>query len=150
MLEQYEINPSTMAIIPISQLVSKVVEEEGVYLVKKTPTEIIEDSCSFFGSSYAGRLEGTKTLLGISYKAPIIIEESMELIFFPTSSPRFDACYWISIAHLKQYKRQDLGSMIEFQNGETLLLHLSYGSLQNQVLRATRLQVVLRSRKLVK
>ena len=150
MIEQYEVNPSTLALIPLTAKTSRVEEIETSYIVNQSTTEIIDASCRFFGSSYLGRLEGTKTLLGVNYKAPIIIEESTELIFFPTSSPRFDDCYWISIGHLREYRKKDYGSEVLFETGFSLPLNISYGSLQNQVLRATRLQVVLRRRKLTK
>lgn len=150
MVEQYEINPSTLAILPIGKTQSQVIEEGTSFLVAHTPTEIINHSCRFFGSSYAGRVEGTKDLLGVSYKAPIVIEESMELIFFPTSSPRFDNCIWISLEKVKRFEKDGIKSKIIFSNEEILPLSISFGSLQNQCLRATRLQVVLRSRKLNK
>lgn len=46
-----------------------------------TPSDIIDQSCRSFGSSYLGRHEGTKHLTGINYKAPIIIEETQSMIF---------------------------------------------------------------------
>lgn len=148
MIENYEINNSTLAIIPIADNMSRVMEEENVYTVSKTPTEIIDDSCRFFGSSYDGRHEGTKNLTGINYKSPIIIEESKEIIFFPTSSPRFDNCHWISLNHIDKYQKGSLSAIINFKNGQKLELNISYGSLENQILRATRLESILRKRKL--
>lgn len=150
MKELYEINGSTLAVIALPGNRSRIYEEEREFDLNVAPTSIIDHSCRFFGSSYAGRFEGTKNLLGINYKAPIIIEESRELIFFPTSSPRFEDCSWISMNHLKEYQHSGKYSKILFYNGLELPLHISYGSLQNQALRATRLQVVLRSRKLNK
>ncbi len=150
MKELYEINGSTLAVIALPGNRSRIYEEEREFDLNVSTTSIIDHSCRFFGSSYVGRFEGTKNLLGINYKAPIIVEESRELIFFPTSSPRFEDCSWISISHLKEYQRSGKYSKVLFYNGLELPLYLSYGSLQNQALRATRLQVVLRSRKLNK
>ena len=65
---------------------------------------IIKRSCEYFGSSYNGRHEGTKKLIGISHKAPIIIEESKNLIYFPTSSPRLLDCVWIGLNNIKDYE----------------------------------------------
>ena len=101
MINEYEINCSTMAIISLKKGFSKVIEEEEEFIVSKDTMDIINDSCKFFGSSYIGRFEGTKYLIGINYKAPIIVEESQELIFFPTSSPRFDNCNWICLKIIK-------------------------------------------------
>lgn len=146
-MSTYEISIETLAIIPIENFCSKVVEKDNTIIVNRTPMQIIEDSCSFFGSSYFGRAKGTKKVIGISHKAPIIIEESKEIIFFPTSSPRLYECCWLSLKNIDKYKKQDSNSSIIFNNGFALELDMSYGSLDNQVLRATRLESVLRMRK---
>ena len=65
--------------------------------VDNSVMNIIENSCEYFGSSYLGRHEGTKKLIGITHKAPIIIEESKNLIYFPTTSPRLTDCVWIAL-----------------------------------------------------
>lgn len=147
MLDTYEINNSTVALIPVGINETKIIEEEQIFNVQKNTTEIINHSCKYFGSSFVGRKEGTKALMGVSYKAPIIVEETQSIIFFPTSSPRFENCYWISLGHVNDYSKMEKYTLINFKNGEKLELEISYGSLENQVLRATRLESILRHRK---
>lgn len=149
-MSSYEISGETLAIIPIENFCSKVIEKDNTFIVSKTPMQIIEDSCSFFGSSYFGRAKGTKRIIGVSHKAPIIIEESREIIFFPTSSPRLYECCWVSLRNIEKYKKQETNALVLFNNGSSLELDISYGSLDNQVLRATRLESVLRTRKMYK
>ena len=144
----YEICQDTLAIIPIENGKSKVIETHGEIIVNKTPMEIIEDSCLYFGSSYDGRHTATKYLLGISYKSPIIIEESRNIIFFPTNSPRQYNCCWISLRNIIDYKRKYNYSIIYFDNGKNIILNISYGSLDNQILRATRLESIMRNKKI--
>ncbi len=146
-MNSYEINVNTQAIIPINENKSKIIEENRTLIVNETPMKIIERSCRYFGSSYQGRFLGTKNLIGVSHKAPIIIEETREIIFFPTNSPRQNSCVWISLKHLENYKKTDQNSIIKFYSGNLLTLDISYGMLDNQVLRATRLESVLRFRK---
>ena len=146
--KSYEINKYTIALIPISTNETKVIEEDNVYIISKSTTEIVKDSCEYFGSSFEGRKEGTKNLVGITYKAPIIIEESRNIIFFPTSSPRFENCTWISLNHVNDYINNQGNGLIKFKNGISIELTTSFGSLENQVLRATRLESVLRRRKI--
>ena len=146
-MNSYEINVNTQAIIPINENKSKIIEENRTLIVNETPMKIIERSCRYFGSSYQGRFLGTKNLIGVSHKAPIIIEETREIIFFPTNSPRQSSCVWISLKHLENYKKTDQNSIIKFYSGNLLTLDISYGMLDNQVLRATRLESVLRFRK---
>lgn len=146
-MDTYEINSDTLAIIPVSEYKSRVIERDNTFEVNMPPIKIIQNSCEYFGSSYDGRFIGTKNLIGVSHKAPIIIEESKEIIFFPTSSPRQYDCAWISLKNLLNYERNKNNSTIIFNNGNLLELDMSYGSLDNQILRAARLESVLRLRK---
>ena len=146
-MNSYEINSETQAIIPVGEDKSKIIEANRTLIVNQTPMKIIDMSCKYFGSSYQGRFIGTKNLIGVSHKAPIIIEETREIIFFPTSSPRLNNCSWLSLKHLQNYKKSNNNSIIVFNSGYLLNLDISYGVLDNQVLRATRLESVLRLRK---
>ena len=93
---EYEINKNTQVLLPISETKSKVIEKDNEYIVNNSVFKIIEHSCEYFGSTYEGRKNGTKKLLGISYKSPIIIEDYNNLIFFPTTSPESEECIWIN------------------------------------------------------
>ncbi len=145
-MNEYEINAQTLAIIPIGEEKSKVIEVNGDFIINASPIKIIDDSCKFFGSSYDGRFEGTKNLLGISHKAPIIVEETRKIIFFPTTSPRLDRCAWISLNNIDNYYEVLGGTIIKFNCGKKEKINLSYGIIDNQVLRATRLEVILEKR----
>lgn len=148
MLENYEINEETLAVLPVNDKISKIMEESTTYFVNKKPTEVLDDSCKFFGSSYQGRFDGTKALLGFNYKSPIIIEESNRIIFFPTSSPRLDSCVWISLNNVVKYSKDESRQMtnIIFKNGITLKTDMSFNMFNNQILRASRLKDVLNER----
>ena len=82
----YEINCNTMALIPIDENNTKIIERNKIFIINNNIMDIIKNSCEYFGSSYLGRKEGTKNLTGITHKSPIIIEESNKLIYFPTES----------------------------------------------------------------
>ncbi len=62
MLEDYEINVDTLAIVPIDENKSRVYEREEEYVVSKGSNKIIERNCKYYGSSYKGRCEGTKNI----------------------------------------------------------------------------------------
>ncbi|MDD2434638.1 MAG: competence protein ComK [Bacilli bacterium] len=152
MRDNYEINRGTLVIIPVTDKISQIIEEDNQFLVKKSTTKIIDESCKFFGSSYLGRKDGTKKLIGVTYKSPIIISEYSNLIFFPTSSPRFDNCYWVSLCNIKDYykNKSDINkSIIVFKNGKEIQLNLSFFTLENQIYRATMLESKLMKLKTV-
>ncbi len=148
MKEIYEISSSTLAIIAISKNKTKIIEKEREFDVDIPAMKIIENSCKYFGSSYNGRFEGTKSLTGINYKSPIIIEESTNIIFFPTASPRVVNCSWISLNNIMMYKRLENKTNLVFFNGYNLKIDVSFNVMENQILRATRLDAILRKRKI--
>lgn len=144
----YTINPSTLAIIPISEHRTKVYEENNIIIVPKSTQKLIEENCIHYGSSYAGRKKGTVDLIGVTHKSPIVIEDSKNIIFFPTCSPRLkNKCGWISLNNIENYKAYENTSIIKFQNDLTLKIPISNKSLDNQILRATRLESVFNKRK---
>ena len=145
-LDSYEINRDTCAIININNEVSKIIEKGDEYLLPKKSFEVMEDSCSYYGSSYEGRLNGTKMILGSNYKLPIIVEESNDIIFFPTSGRTKNNCSWISLNKIEKYEPCDGYTKVTFTGGKEIILKMTCSSFELQVLRATRLQNVLAKR----
>ena len=139
MENNYEISNLTCAILPINDNISHVIDLDKEYTVEKSPTKLVNESCKNFGSSLIGRQEGTKKLLNISYKAPIIVCEASEIIFFPTSSPRFNDCSWISLNNIKNYYKDKDEVIIEFTNGKSIKISVSFYTLENQIFKATML-----------
>ncbi len=144
---EFEITYDTQVILPIDNKSSRIIENNESYVVNVTPMQILEHSCEYFGSSFNGRKDGTKKLLGITHKSPIIIEESRKIIFFPTTSPERTDCIWINLEKInKYYKSSQKKSIIEFKNGDIIEFEISIGSLTNQILRASRLRYILEER----
>ena len=142
----YEINRNTMALIPISDDQTKIIERDRIFIIEENIMEIIKNSCEYFGSSYLERKEGTKKLTGITHKSPIIIEESNNMIYFPTESPRLNSCSWINFNKIKNYFNNNGKATIVFDNNRILDLNISYGVLDNQFLRSSKLESILRKR----
>ena len=145
-MDSYEINKETCAIMGISEEVTKVVEKNDDYFVNKSSYSVMEDSCQYYGSSCDGRIKGTKMMLGSSYKVPIIIEESNEIIFFPTESPFSDKCIWVSLNNIEKYEKCNGFTKVTFREGKEIVIKMSINAFEMQVLRAYRLGSLLRKR----
>lgn len=145
-MNNYIINSNTVALIPIKSKITRVIELESSFLINENSMKIIENSCKYFGSSYLGRHIGTKNLTGINYKSPIIIEETKNMIFFPTISPRDINCSWLSLKHINNYINKNGKIEVIFENGDKWDFNISFGSFDNQYLRATKLESILRKR----
>jgi len=145
--KSYEINGDTLALIYINENKTKVIETNNEFTINNNINQIMDYSCRYFGSSFLGRIEGSKHLIGMNYKLPIIIEETQELIFFPTASTKTKGCIWLSLSNIDKHYREGKRSVIKFKNKKTLNINLTYGALQSQMSRATILLFKLKSRK---
>ena len=142
---KYEISKGTLAIVPEQEDKSLVYEDDEKYIIEESPYKIMEDSCKYFGSTYKGRKESSKAILGADYKVPIIIEDTNNLIVFPTAAPKSDDCVWISLKRVKRIEKYDVYSTrIIFDNDREIIVPCSYRSLENQLSRASRLDVIMR------
>ena len=149
-MNQYEINDATLAIIPDKKANSLILEEGTEYKIEAKPLKIIDYSCKYFGSSYVGRREGSKQILQTAYKLPIMIEDTRNIVFFPTNSPEETECSWLALNKIEKIRplsSRNNYTEIEFANGKILELPISYKSLENQILRASRLESVIRNRR---
>lgn len=150
-MQEYEINDDTLALVSVGDNCTEVYEKEHIFHVNKNITQVMDDSCLFFGSSLDGRKKGTERLIGITYKAPIVVEESHELIFFPTCSERYHKdISWIGLKHIRSYYPDEYNNqktIVEFQNGMKIPFSIRYASIDHQILRATRLESAIRGRK---
>ncbi|HEY4552366.1 MAG TPA: competence protein ComK [Bacillaceae bacterium] len=145
MVETYEINPYTMMIKPAktsSGTFSEVYEVEDQYLSPNKPFEIVSKSCEYFGSSYSGRRDGTRQLIGITHKAPIIVDPYTSIFLFPTASPSSPQCIWISHDFVVSHKKNGPNStIVTFRNNETHEIPMSYSSFENQISRTAMLRI---------
>ena len=145
---KYEISNGTLAIVPNEDDNSLIYEDNERFIVEESPFKIIEDSCKYFGSTYKGRKDSAKEILGAEYKIPVVIEDSTNLIVFPTTSPKAEDCAWICLNRVKNINKVDsFNTKITFDNDKELIVPCSYRSIENQLSRASRLDVILRKRK---
>ncbi|HLR71299.1 MAG TPA: competence protein ComK [Pseudogracilibacillus sp.] len=147
----YEVTPLTMAVLSKKDKGGKtntfILEEKRDYTVYTTPTKVIDEACKFFGSSLRGRLEGTKDISKITHKAPIAIDPSSGMYFFPTASPARNNCSWINHSYVDEIKPIGKNKTeITFNNGRRIILNVSYGSMRNQLQRTAQFRFHLDTR----
>ena len=148
MVEEYYVTSDTLLLVSFGKNKTKIYDVNGNSVIKKTPFEIIDESCQYYGSSYSGRYVGAKKLLDMDYKLPIIMDAVKEVVMFPTCSPKSDDCCWICVNNIENYEKYKKNSIIKFINGMTYEVNVSFNSLENQIMRATMLLMKLKKRKL--
>lgn len=146
----YEINAETLILIPIGSNKTKVVEKHDTFLVKLSTLSIIKKSCLFFGCSYDGRKDAVKNLIGVDMKVPILIEESRNIIFFPTSSCVNKNSIWISYQNLLKYtKFNEFSTVLIFQEKKKIKIDIKFNLIDNQFIRCLKLETLLSKRKMI-
>ena len=143
----YEITSKTCALISKDKETTEIIENDKTFIINKPINQILNESCEYYGSTLEGRIKGSKTVLGMCYKLPIIIESTNEIIFFPTLSPYHENCSWISIKNIKDYIPVDNNVIIRFKGDIKEMFPITYESLENQMFRATKLMLLIRNRK---
>ncbi|PAV29268.1 competence protein [Virgibacillus profundi] len=150
-IPSYEITPMTLAIVAkqdrLGTLTTFIFEEEEEYVVDRSPSKIIDYACKFFGASLKGRQDGTRDICGITHKAPISIDPTSGMYFFPTTSPTNSKCSWIAHSHIDKVNRAaNHCAQVVFKNGRKVILDVSYGSVLNQVQRTAQFRYLLDNR----
>ncbi|MDQ0217579.1 transcriptional regulator [Peribacillus cavernae] len=139
LVEEYEITPYTLMVKPVTyggKTHSHIFEMDDEYISPFRPIDIIKKSCNYFGTSYEGRKEGTRQLIGITHKAPIAINPTSSMFFFPTTSPLRPQCIWVSLEHIDTFNRADNShTSVLFKNHLQELLPISTSSFENQYMR---------------
>ncbi len=118
------------------------------YNINMPLQKVINYNCEYYGSSFEGRVKGAQNSLGMKYKLPIIIEESRELVFFPTKAYNSENCSWIALNNIMKYEKSENGTTVTFNTGIKKNYEISIESFENQMLRATKLLLNLKNRKI--
>lgn len=143
----YIINSKTYALLSLGTK-TKVIEKDKVFEVKEETNTIIARNCYYNCSTLDGRQKASSYLIGTNYKPPIILNEKRGIILIPTHSNRNNKCNWLILGNiLNYYPNNDKTVKIEFLNHTKVDVPISYSIFDRQVLRATRLESILRGRK---
>ena len=143
MREDYVINNETVVVMSVGFSCCKVFEKDESFEVNMSLKDIIELSCNYFGSSFEGRIEGSKYHLEYNYKLPIIIDEYRNIIIFPTKSYSDITNSIICLNQILDFEKKDNNILLYLTNGKNIEINDSYGLFENQYLKAQKLNMKL-------
>lgn len=132
----YEIDLSTYLLIGIDKEHTKVITSTEEFVIEENCNHIINNSCQYFGSTLRERINFTNRIVKMKSKAPIIIEDTRNIIFFPIKSIKEDNNIWISYNNLETYEKIDKNTRLIFKNKSHYILDYSYYIIDNQVTRS--------------
>lgn len=144
--KKYRISENTLAIIPMGDNNSLIYEVDKMLVINNKPNNIIKLNCILDGSSYQIRVDYSRNITGNMYKSPIVLNNN--IIFFPTCSPRLKEVSWLNIKSINKLSinKDNKSSIIELINGNQLYFKESLWTLNNQILKASRFEFLLRKK----
>ncbi|AXH98468.1 hypothetical protein DV702_01335 [Sporosarcina sp. PTS2304] len=151
MLEEGVITPSTSVIYPNydenGKLGAVVLCNGKLVRVHMSPTNIVDASLRYYGSSLRGGVDGAKTVFGDISMSPVVVSEMLDLYLFPSKSPSSDDCVWFVLANVYTYKSigKDRTKVI-LHDGTSFTIFSSYFSFTNKYQRACMLKNILEAR----
>ncbi len=143
MNSEYVINDDTIAVMAVTDSCCKVYEVDDEFMVNKSINDIIELSCKYYGSSLKGRLDGSKHILGCTYKLPIVINQYKNSIFFTTRSYKSGDTYIICYNNISFYEKVDQRTRIYAPKDKIIMIDERYKIFENHYSRANLLYMKL-------
>lgn len=149
--DEYIMTSDTMALVPhlnqYGELWSFAMELNRTILIRKNPKTILNDSCKFFGSSYEGRVDGTKAIMNRGKMYPIAICVPLDMYMFPLVSPNNYTCVWLSYVHIRDIDAYQIHhAKITFMNEQQLIVNKSKKLIESKKFRTGELRHQLKVR----
>lgn len=144
--DSYLITSSTLMLKYINENKTRVYEKNKDFIVSENISEIIFNSCEFYGSNYVGRLCFSKSILNLKIKVPIVIEDNKKIIFFPTRAIYNKECIWISYNNLEKVEKDVDDSLVHFYNGKSYKIMISSDIINRQFYNCLKLEKLLKIR----
>ena len=144
----YNVTDKTLAVLPESKNVAKIIDKNKNYNVNSSTFRVIEHSCEYFGFSYRTRVENSQKYIKTKYKTPIVIRDKNHLIFFPVGSPIKNNATWFSYNNIKNYypAKNNNGTVIRFNNGLVMRIDTSFYTFNQQFMKAARIAAMVKER----
>lgn len=139
---KYIINEDMYFLIRKEKRIEIVTKEQNYVFIGCFDT-FINESCKYYGSSYEGRKNGSRYLLSLTSKLPIILNEKKNLVLFPINSDRSKNNIWFMYNNILNYKKVKNYVEVTFKNKEKMIFLISYYVFRNQMLKSSQLLTTL-------
>jgi competence protein ComK len=150
--KQYIVNEKTIALLPHNaedgSLETFVIEENCEFIAGATPLQIVQQSCAYFGSTYAGRKKGAAHL-GYKSMPPICVCSELNLYLFPLKSEVHRDNIWIAHAHISTWLSgsKDKNSVrVLTIHGDIIDLPVRMSIFERKAMRTAQFRIQLRER----
>lgn len=135
----YTISLKTMMLEPIAHPLyqTKISDTDGQFYSKKTPLELIQESCLTQNfSTYEGRRNAIQKKYSFQKNVPIPIDHRVYLCAIPTISPARWDCSWFFYGQVERIDPHGKDTKIYFHNQQTNVMKVSWNKIKRQYIKA--------------
>ena len=122
----------------------KVYEVDSTFEVDMSLEDVLELSCKYYGSSFDGRIKGSKYYLHYNYKLPIIVDEMRDIIIFPTKTYGNINNNIICLKNILDYEKKGNNIVLYVDYNKCIEIDDSYKLFENQYFKAVKLKMRLK------
>ncbi len=124
-----------------------VMESNNTVEALSSPTELVDFSLRYYGSSLRGAGDGSRFVLGNITKYPVLMCERLDLYWFPSKSPKLRDCIWFALHHVQSYSAYDkTKTKVIFSNGSSILVEVSASAFETRIQRTYSLRYIIEER----
>lgn len=143
-MENYIINNKTIAVLKKNNK-TILYDVDNIRIINKNIKKVLDENCSFYGSSMVGRKKSAKTLLNVHYKVPIIIKE--DVILLQVNNIRDKECLFLVLSKIVDYKFESQKLKILCINNQIFWLNISKNSFEKMLINSIKLNNILKWQK---
>ncbi|RLQ86704.1 competence protein ComK [Planomicrobium sp. Y74] len=145
MKQEYAISSETIMVVPNYDengvLTSLLGKKNGVTNAGLSPLDLIDTNLRYRGSSMRGAMDGAQAILEKKNMNPLILDREQDIILFPCRSPFRPDCVWLSLRHVKNYKKAGTShTQVELSNESTITIDVSKQTFDKKMQRAYELR----------
>ena len=150
-VKDFVVRQETMLFLPnfdqFGNLSTIVMETDLEFFVEKSPKTLMDACLRYYGSSLRGASDGAKSILGNVNMCPVLMNEKLELYWFPTKSPDKEDCVWFALHHVKCYEKAGLKeTKVTLSNGVTVIVDVSLYTFKKKIRLAYQLKCKMEER----
>ncbi|WP_045518917.1 competence protein ComK [Neobacillus niacini] len=95
-------------------------EFHRVFIVDRSPLEILDDSLRCIGFNLKGAMDTAKIIIGNNMMCPVMINHIHNICVFPDKSHKHEDTIWFNPCHILRTQSSKRKTHIEFRNRQTL------------------------------
>lgn len=143
-MENYIINNKTIAILKNNNK-TIIYDVDNIRVINKNIKRILDENCSFYGSSLSGRKKSAKNILNIHYKVPVVVKE--DVILLQVNNIRKKECLFLVLNKIVDYKLENQKLKIICINKQVFLINISKNSFEKMLINSIKLNNILKWQK---